>query len=149
VNDEMPGYCAGQIGTWAADTDRDPAATTVAVMGLAFKTNSGDVRLTPVLPLLGALGDQGFRVAVHDPMVLPAEAAHLGVDLVATAEETLRGADCVVFLVGHDEFRALSPARLADLLAPGALVYDGRMYFDHAAIAEMTGRGLVYKGVGR
>ena len=47
----------------------------------AIKTNSGDVRFTPVQPLIGALREADFTVVVHVPMVLPAEANRLGVEL--------------------------------------------------------------------
>lgn len=150
VNDRMPAYCADRIAEWFAAHGRAPADSRVAVLGLAFKSNSGDVRLTPAGPFLAALRARGFtRVTVHDPMVDPAEAVAAGVDLEPSLDAALAGADCVAFLVGHDGFRALRPKRLAALAAPGALVFDGRMYFDHAAQREFSAAGLAYRGVGR
>ena len=150
VNAGMPAYCAAQIAGWARATNRAPADLRLAVLGLAFKTNSGDVRLTPVVPLLQSLAAEGFAmVTVHDPMVLEEDAAHWGVDLDPSMENTLTGADGVIFLVGHDEFKALTPARIASLATPGARVFDGRMYFNRADIAQFGELGLAYKGVGR
>lgn len=150
VNAGMPAYCAEQIASWASAARRAPADLKLAVMGLSFKTNSGDVRLTPVLPLLEALRERGFALqTVHDPMVLEEEATHLGVPLEASYEAALEGADCAVFLVGHDQFKAYGAERIAELLAPGALVFDGRMYFDAAAIRTFRDAGLTYKGIGR
>ncbi|MDI7860748.1 nucleotide sugar dehydrogenase [Rhizobiaceae bacterium n13] len=150
VNAGMPAYCASQIAQWARSRDRLPSSLQLAVLGLAFKTNSGDVRLTPVMPLLDALQAEGFRsVRVHDPMVRKEDADDWGVVLNPSMDDTLRNADGVIFLVGHDDFKALSPARIASLAAPGALVFDGRRYFDRSEIAEIQDLGFAYKGVGR
>jgi len=150
VNAAMPAYCAEQVSAWAERVGRTPAEVRIAMMGLSFKTNSGDVRLTPVLPLIDELKARGFAdVTVHDPMVLEDEARHLGVGLEPSAECALADADCAMFVVGHDDFRSISPERLASLLKPGALVFDGRMYFDSQAIAALRASGLEYKGVGR
>ncbi|MFD1329857.1 nucleotide sugar dehydrogenase [Mycoplana ramosa] len=150
INAGMPAYCALQIAQWARRHDRVLANLQLAVLGLAFKTNSGDVRLTPVKPLLDALRSEGFgTVRVHDPMVLKEDADGWGVELNPSIDDTLRNADGVIFLVAHDEFRSLSPAHIAKLAAPGALVFDGRRYFDRSEIAELQNLGLAYKGVGR
>ena len=150
VNAGMPAYCAEKIAEWAKEAGREPGDLKVAVMGLSFKTNSGDVRLTPVLPLLEALTERGFtQQTIHDPMVLEEEATHLGVALAPDFEETLSGADCAVFLVGHDQFKAYTPERIAELMAKGGLVFDGRMYFDAAARRTFRDNGLDYKGIGR
>lgn len=150
VNSGMPAYCADQVARWARSTGRAPGELRLAVMGLSFKTNSGDVRLTPVVPLLEALRERGFdRQTIHDPMVLEEEAMQLGLELEPDFEAALDGADCALFLVGHDPFKAFAPARIAELLAPGALVFDGRMYFDAVAIGAFRDAGLTYKGIGR
>lgn len=150
VNAAVPAYCAGRIERWTRAGGREPAHTRVTVMGLAFKTNSGDVRLTPVAPLLDALDALGFAdVVVHDPMVGIDEARELGVALEPSMEAAMKDADCVLFLVGHDDFRALGASRIGELVAPGALVFDGRRYFDRATIDEMRALGLDYQGMGR
>lgn len=150
VNAGMPAYCASQIAQWARRQDRVLSDLRLAVLGLAFKTNSGDVRLTPVMPLLDALHSEGFRtVEIHDPMVRKEDADGWGVELNPSMDDTLRDADGVIFLVGHDDFKALSPQRIASLAAPGALVYDGRRYFNRDEIGELQTLGLAYKGVGR
>jgi UDP-N-acetyl-D-mannosaminuronic acid dehydrogenase len=102
------------------------------------------------VPLLSALRDRGFgRIVVHDPTVLPEHAAQIGVELQPSSARCIEGADCVLYLAGHDSFRALPPAGLAALVSRGALVFDGRMYFDHETIAEFRALGLQYQGVGR
>lgn len=150
VNSGMPAYCADRIASWAAETGRTPGALRLAVMGLSFKTNSGDVRLTPVVPLLEALRERGFAsLTIHDPMVHEEEATDLGIALEPSFEAALEGADGALFLVGHEPFKDFPPARIAELLAPGGLIFDGRMYFDTTAIRTFRDAGLTYKGIGR
>lgn len=55
----------------------------------------------------------------------------------------------MLILAGHDEFTAITADDLRDLAAPGALIYDGRIYYPRARIAELEAKGLSYIGVGR
>lgn len=150
VNDSMPGYCADQIVEHLKSVDGGIANAKVAVMGLAFKTNSGDVRLTPVIPFLKELRDAGVEnLVIHDPMVLTHEADELGETLEPSMDAALKDADCVAFLVGHDQFANVSAQTLGTLTNPGCMVFDGRLYLDRDVIKELAEQGLKYKGVGR
>ena len=150
TNDAMPAYCADRVADWLAAQGRLGPDGRVAVMGLAFKSDSGDIRFTPVQPLLERLAERGVRnVIVHDAMVAPEEAERLGVRLEPSIEATIANADCVIFTVAHADYRDLTPARLAASARPGALVYDGRRYFSRGEIDDITGLGLEYCGVGR
>ena len=150
VNDSMPAYCVGQIAEYLKTKGVDNAQAKVAVLGYAFKTNSGDVRLTPVQPFLDALEDAGIgEVAVYDPMVLEHDAERAGIELRSSAEDAMKDADCVAFLVGHDEIRSIDAQAVSGAAKDGALVFDGRMYFSPEEIASMRDHGLAYQGVGR
>jgi hypothetical protein len=81
-------------------------------------------------------------------MVTPAEAAHHGIALEPDWEKAVAGADAVLILAGHDAFAAIGAQDFARL-APGALIYDGRIYYPRARIAELEAAGLAYMGVGR
>jgi UDP-N-acetyl-D-mannosaminuronic acid dehydrogenase len=127
-----------------------PEAAQVALLGFAFKSNSGDCRFTPVAPLVAELRAAGYggRLRVCDPMVTPAEAAHHGLDLVADWRAAVAGADAVLVLAGHDAFAAITPQDFADA-CPGALIYDGRIHYSRERIAALEAAGLAYMGVGR
>jgi UDP-N-acetyl-D-mannosaminuronic acid dehydrogenase len=64
-------------------------------------------------------------------------------------EKVLRGAECAAFLAGHREFHDLTVQTIARLVEPGALIFDGRMFFDKDTIQKMTEAKLLYKGIGR
>jgi dTDP-alpha-D-glucose dehydrogenase len=149
VNDAMPAHAVERIREGLAGVGKSLASSEVAVLGLAFKSNTGDCRFTPVAPALDALVAGGARVRLHDPLVTSEDAeAVTDLPLEVDWESAVRGADCVAFFTGHDAFRELSLERLAEL-APGALVMDGRMYFPPEALERMTALGLTWTGIGR
>jgi nucleotide sugar dehydrogenase len=151
VNDSMPGHVFAQVDRVLKGRGIAPGDARVAVLGFAFKSNSGDTRFTPVGPLVAALKDAGYGpgLTICDPMVTEREATHHGVTLEPDWRKTVAGADAVLILAGHDAFAAIGADDLAALAKPGALVYDGRIYYPRARIEELEARGLSYIGVGR
>lgn len=149
VNDGMPSYTVERIRTGLAAMGLTPDGARIAVLGLAFKSDTGDCRNTPVKAVIDQLRSDGAELAVHDPLVSDDDARRVGGQApTANLTDAVRGADCVAFLAGHEEFLQLTPERLADL-APGALVLDGRMYFSREAIDQMNDLGLTVRGIGR
>ncbi|GIJ22953.1 nucleotide sugar dehydrogenase [Micromonospora lutea] len=148
VNQRMPGYTARLILDDLATRGVPPAEATVAVLGLAFKNDTGDLRATPTEPVVAALRATGVRVRVHDPLVDPVHAHQtFGLPVTATVEEAVRGAHCVALLAMHREFQALDFARLP--VAESCLVLDGRAYLSKEKIAMLERLGYTYRGIGR
>ena len=86
VNLGMPEYTAQLIIDELLRLGKDPATSTVAVLGAAFKNNTGDLRATPVEGVVTALAKAGATVRVYDPLVDPLQAeALLGVAPVPAA----------------------------------------------------------------
>lgn len=150
VNDAMPGHTVDLIEAGLAEAGLALGDASVAVLGVAFKNNTGDTRFTPVGPVLERLEASGCDLRVHDPLVSPADFADLTdvepVDDLATA---LEGAHCVAFLAGHDDFRRLELDDLVDLVAAGCVIADGRMYFSRAQIEAFEAAGFRFVGIGR
>lgn len=150
TNDMMPSYCVDRILGWLHGAGMAGDKSKVTIMGLSFKSGSGDLRFTPVLPLLEGLGNGGIgELLVYDPLVESMEAERLGVVLCDAAEEALRDTNVVVFTTGHPEFLSISVDELAKLVKPGCLIFDGRRYFSRDEIDQIKGFGLKYLGVGR
>lgn len=150
VNDDMPRHTATVIADELVKLGRDPSATTVAVLGAAFKNDTGDVRNTPVRGVVAALLDAGFRVRIFDPLADPAEiAARFGTAPAADLDEAVAGAGCLAFLAGHRQFHQLDFAALAGRVDEPCLVFDGRMHLSPARIRELHRLGFAYRGIGR
>ncbi|MFC0863854.1 nucleotide sugar dehydrogenase [Sphaerimonospora cavernae] len=148
INAEMPEYTARLILDELARAGKEPAASTIAILGLAFKNNTGDLRSTPVEGVIAALKRAGAQVRAHDPLVDPIQAKErLDLTPVASVEEAVRDADCVAVMALHREFADLDFAALP--VAPSCLVLDGRAYYPKEKIAELRRLGYVYRGIGR
>ena len=104
---------------------RDPV---VACYGLAYKPDVDDLRESPAVEVVLTLAAQpGLRVLAVEPNVraLPAALRDLvNVELVS-AEAALEAADIVVFLVGHKEFRRMSPANFQQKMVVDAIGLAG------------------------
>lgn len=152
VNDQSPLYAAELIDAHLKDgrSSNPDEPATIAVLGLSFKSNTGDVRFTPTLPTIERLIEMGYALRLYDPWLDREEAGDLFPRPIETdIRETLRDADCVAFFTGHREFHEFPLEDLARLLRPNALVFDGRMYFERNEIEQLRALGLRYKGVGR
>jgi len=118
----------------------------IALLGLAFKPNTDDMREASSLVLSARLQADGAKVRVYDP-IAETEARTLirGVYFATDALDAVDGADAVVLVTEWDEFVALDWPAVAERMA-GTLVLDGRNALDAAAI---DAAGLTYEGIGR
>jgi UDPglucose 6-dehydrogenase len=118
----------------------------IAVLGLAFKPDSDDVRDSPSLNVAAQLSLQGASVLCHDPRAIE-NARHRFPELsyVETIDEAVRDADAVMVLTEWGEYRSLDPAVLAEQVAQ-PIVIDGRNCLDSAA---WRAAGWRYRALGR
>ncbi len=150
INDGMPAYTVSLIDKLLLEDGRSPDDCRVAVLGIAFKSNTGDCRFTPTKPAIAALAERGYEVVVHDPWVTEEDARLVTpIPLTGSIEAAIDGADCVAFFTGHEEFQKFPLQRIADLTRPGTLIFDGRIFFSREKIREIESLGMRYKGVGR
>ncbi|MGE2727301.1 nucleotide sugar dehydrogenase [Mycolicibacterium pulveris] len=147
VNDTMPGYTYGLLTELLGEQGKTVASSKIAVLGIAFKNNTGDCRLTPTKYVVALLEESGCQLTVHDPWVPDEEAqAVTRIPLTPDIESAVKDADALVVLAGHREFHQIPLTRLAELTTAGCVFLDGRNSFDPAAVRAA---GFVYKGVGR
>jgi len=119
----------------------------VAVLGLAFKPNTDDIRDAPALAIIQRLLDRGAVVRAHDPIANGAASEVLGqaVALHDDMYDAIDGADAVLLATEWNEFRTLDFTRCAQAMR-GDLVVDGRNIFDPE---KVRAAGLRYLGIGR
>jgi len=118
----------------------------VALLGLAFKPNTDDMREASSLVLSARLNADGASVVAYDP-VAEAQARELvsGIAFATSPLHAVDGADAVVLVTEWPEFLKLDWSQVAAAMR-GNLVVDGRNALDVQAIRAA---GLVYEGVGR
>lgn len=150
VNDSMPEYAVSEIDAVLTADGKPRESQKIAIMGIAFKNNTGDCRFTPTRPVIEKFIDLGYQVEICDPWTQDHDNQMVTKRIVSKdIEGTMKGANCVAFLAGHDEFQMMPIEKIAELAAPNALIFDGRMFFSREKIQEMGHCGLRYKGVGR
>ncbi len=118
----------------------------VALLGLAFKANTDDMREASSLVLHSRLLADGAQVSAYDPVAeQEARKVMRGVRFASTALEALEGSDAAVLVTEWPEFARLDWREAARRMA-GRVVIDGRNHLDPAAV---TAAGLYYEGIGR
>ncbi len=116
----------------------------IALLGLAFKPGTDDMREAPSLVLAGRLLSEGAEVRAWDPVADGADHLH-GVEIADSALDALDGADAAVIVTEWPEFRELDWAE-AGARMRNRLVVDGRNLLDPAQLREL---GFEYEGIGR
>jgi UDPglucose 6-dehydrogenase len=117
---------------------------TVALLGLAFKPNTDDMREAPSIVLAGRLIAEGAEVRGWDPVADAAE--HLpGVRICSSPLEAVTGADAAVIVTEWPELRDLARQEVREAMST-ALIVDGRNLLDPE---RARAAGFVYEGIGR
>ena len=143
VNDARKKHMAGKVVASCGGSVKDKS---VAVLGLAFKPNTDDMRDAPSLDIVAALQSAGATVRVYDPESM-AEARKLmnGVVWCDDAYQAMEGADALVIVTEWNEFRALDMERIRSLLTSPVMI-DLRNIYDPD---DMAAAGFHYTCVGR
>ncbi len=118
---------------------------TIAVLGLAFKPNTDDLRNSPSIDLINALIQEGAKIKVYDPQAMEKAAKILkNVVFCKDAYQAASGSDCLILATEWNEFKELDFVKLKKKLKR-ALVVDGRNIYDPKLLTDL---GFTYIGVG-
>jgi UDPglucose 6-dehydrogenase len=122
------------------------AGSSIAILGLAFKARTDDVRESPSLSLAAYLRDAGARVVGTDPRAIDkARRADPDLETATEVTEAVTGVDAVLVATEWPEYADLDWADLGRRMA-GDLVYDTRAIVDGAAVRAA---GLRFASLGR
>jgi UDPglucose 6-dehydrogenase len=116
----------------------------IALLGLAFKADTDDMREAPSLVLASRLLAEGAEVRAWDPVARPGELMK-GAVLCDSVLEAVRGADAAVIVTEWDELRGLASKDVHDAMSR-PLILDGRNLLDPAVTRAA---GFAYEGIGR
>jgi UDPglucose 6-dehydrogenase len=124
----------------------DVSGKRIAIMGLAFKPNTDDLRDAPALDIIAALQQEGAVISAYDP-VATGHAAQLlnSVKLSTDPYETVMGADAMVIATEWDSIKSMDYSKVLQLLNH-PIIIDGRNVFEPAAIRQL---GFQYVSIGR
>jgi UDPglucose 6-dehydrogenase len=120
----------------------------VALLGLAFKPNTDDVREAPALDIARLLVELGAKVQAYDPKAMETARPLLPKDVVLCDSElgALNGTQAVILVTEWEEFIRLPWEEVVNLMAEPRFIFDGRNVLDGRALMRL---GFTYRGVGR
>lgn len=124
----------------------DLKGKTIAILGLAFKPETDDMREAPAVDIVKGLLSRGAKVTAYDPVAME-EAAHVLPDVTYAEDEyaAATNADALVFVTEWNQFRALDMTRIRDLMKSPRIA-DLRNIYQPGDMREL---GFEYVGVGR
>jgi UDPglucose 6-dehydrogenase len=119
----------------------------LAVLGLAFKGGTDDIRESPAILLVQALLQEGCQICAYDPAAMPRarEVLNGHVEFATNAYDAAAGADALLILTEWEEFASLDLTQLATKLHY-PIVIDGRNLYEPDVMAA---HGFTYYSVGR
>lgn len=117
---------------------------TIALLGLAFKPNTDDVRESPALDIVPLLAEEGATMRIYDPIAASVPVA--GAARVGSVWDALEGASAAIVVTEWQEFIDLDWARVRSVMSGPGIIFDGRNCLDSAAVRAA---GLTYMAVGR
>lgn len=149
VNDNQPAYSAARLLGGLRAAGRTPSEARIAVLGLSYKSGTGDIRESPAVRFLELLRDAGADVRCFDPLVAPEDAAAAVGTMEPSFDQTVTDAHAIAVLAAHAWPRTDGLERAASAASHGCLLFDGRLFLSADAIQQAKALGLVYLGVGR
>jgi len=146
LNETMPFHIVELVNEVFREMNMTLKGARIAVLGLGFKANSGDLRNTPAEPIIKSLIESEAEVVAQDPFVQFDEVQQILPKLACTrkVEEAVRGATCTVIVTDHLEYRGLTASYLKKLMSPKCAIVDARQIIDpnEAIASHVTFRGL-------
>ncbi len=144
INDHQKGWVARKIEERLWNLE----GKTVAILGLAFKPNTDDMRFAPSIDVVGQLKSRGVRIRAYDPVAMERAKAlpqFEGVKFAENEYDALKGADALAVVTEWPQFKDLDLKRAKKLMRT-AVILDGRNVFDPEVARKY---GFDYAGVGR
>jgi len=128
----------------------DVCGRTIAILGLAFKPETDDMREAPALTLISELNKRGAKLKVYDPVAMGFARKHYFDDIdelsyAGDEYDAMEGADAAVLVTEWNQFRTLDFARMGRIMR-GNYFFDLRNVYEPAHVES---KGFKYFGVGR
>jgi UDP-N-acetyl-D-mannosaminuronic acid dehydrogenase len=141
MNDYMSSHVVQMVQDALKNSSKSISQSKIAILGVAYKSDTDDSRLSPAAPVISSLLDLGADVKVYDPWCQESFKAHKLLSL----RETLQGADCLVTITNHTEFLKLNLQEIKSLMNEKPSIVDGRRIINPD---EARKEGFLYYGLG-
>jgi len=146
INEQTVKHLANLVKDALGSCGKSVRRARVSLLGVSQTPNVKNHPKRIVKDLVQSLTTKGARISVYDPYFSENELSDFLPSLKKNLTETIEGADCIVILTGHDQFRRLGLGRLKMVMKkPGAIVdFEGIMEPE-----RVEKEGFIYRGLGR
>jgi nucleotide sugar dehydrogenase len=142
INQGMSEHTVMLIKEALKQAGKDIHGSRICILGLAYKKNVNDTRLSPAYRLADLLNNLNCDVRACDPFVQDTSEKFRQVLL----EEAFDQVDAVVLVTDHDVFKSIDLAKLRSQMRPPPVIVDGRNFFDAQLCRQ---NGFIYRGIGK
>lgn len=142
VNDSMPFETIGLLEKALSEAGKRMEGSRICILGLAYKANINDTRLSPSFVLNEELQRKGAKVFVCDPVV----GQNLPQINFIPLENAFDGMDAVILSTDHSIFRSADIEEIKEKMNKNPVLIDGRNFYDGKKAESF---GFVYKGIGK
>ena len=116
VNESMVNHAVKLVRKALRSHSRPLRGAKIAVLGVSYKADVKEPKGSRTLKLVNLLEAKGAKVKVHDPFFSKKELSELGYPAEASLERTIKGAECLLIVVGHNQYRKLSLKKIKALM---------------------------------
>jgi nucleotide sugar dehydrogenase len=149
INDAMPHHVFQLLLAALNSVEKPIKSTKVVVLGLSYKENIGDVRNSPSKSLISELIEMKAEITTVDPYVEKSVAKKefqiKSSKHFSNVYEAVIGAEALVLMVPHDEFRNLDLPKIKSLMKPSPVFVEGNRVYEPSKIKK---HGFIFKGIG-
>jgi len=143
TNLSMPHYCVEKVFNSAKTLNVE--VKKVAILGLAFRGDVPDKRLSPTYDIIRELKKHNVQISVHDPYISHDKDIPSDVTLTNNFDEAIRGSDIVIISTDHKQYKELSDESFAKIGRKNLVIFDGRAILDKTLFKKIH---LITVGVG-
>jgi len=138
INNQMPKYTVNLLQEALEKLGKQINGAKIAILGVAFRGNISDTRLSPAHEIAKLLKSQGATVTAHDPYVKEDPTLkQLGIPLAAL-EEAVNNADAIIIATDHKQFKNLNLKELVSKAKKPTIIIDGRNLYVNTKIPSKT-----------
>ena len=141
VNDSMPEYMITILENELRKFNKEIGSSKISILGLCYKKNLPDIRLSPTLPIIEILSSKDAEVIVCDPVY-----ENISSTIKCTPiSEAFKNSNAILLVTDHDEFATLDFEKIKNEMRT-PIVIDGRNFFSNE---KLTSLGFNYRAIGK
>jgi len=141
INDSMPHHMIALLEEELREFNRDLSSAKITILGLCYKKNVPDIRLSPTFTIINQLKEKKTDIIICDPIY---EKVSSLVKLTPLTE-VFKDSDAILLVTDHDDFASLDFNRIRNEMKTPVII-DGRNFFNEE---KLTTLGFKYRAIGK